>query len=383
MSKAGKKRAKAVKKQANTRMEPGRARRTPSKSRPRKFSTIKKALLSLFVICFCLVVPELLCRVFRLTEKCDADFKFYVRQVDNDIEKEFMREDALLMWSPKPHYVEPGLAINSQGFRDKPLKKSKPHGLFRILCLGDSTTFGFGVPIEAAYHSVLEDRLNRERSNEEISYEVINAGAVGYSSCQGLNMYRYKGVKYKPDIVTFCFGINDAKARMPLSDGDIMQNKVPRFVKVLTNKVLLRSHFFRVFRHYAGGKSATVENEKKVPRVSRDQYREYILELNGLCRANNARLVLITQPLPKVAMSVEPERVGKFYQYMKDLKDIAASENIPLLTVGELTENVSDETSHLFHDLVHPNEAGHALIAEGLHSLLQAQNLLPPENTKN
>ncbi len=64
--------------------------------------------------------------------------------------------------------------INSLGMRDKEYSLQKAKGTFRIVALGTSTTFGFGVPIESVYHSVLEDRLNEQ--NDSLKYEVLNFG---------------------------------------------------------------------------------------------------------------------------------------------------------------------------------------------------------------
>ena len=50
--------------------------------------------------------------------------------------------------------------INSDGFRDKNYSIEKPNGVFRIVAIGDSLTFGFGVESEESYPKVLEKNLN-------------------------------------------------------------------------------------------------------------------------------------------------------------------------------------------------------------------------------
>jgi hypothetical protein len=46
--------------------------------------------------------------------------------------------------------------INSKGLRDEETTYEKPEGSFRIVLLGDSRTFGFGVPIEKHFSTLLE-----------------------------------------------------------------------------------------------------------------------------------------------------------------------------------------------------------------------------------
>src|SRR5207253_2094656 len=54
------------------------------------------------------------------------------------------------------------LLINSQGLRDYEYTRRKEPGTFRIVGVGDSSLFGWGVPIEDSGLKVLERRLNEE-----------------------------------------------------------------------------------------------------------------------------------------------------------------------------------------------------------------------------
>ena len=173
---------------------------------------------------------EAACRFLQLTDKIDSDFKFYIRYVDNDLRQyDFIKEDPLLMWSLKPLYDDGAIKVNSHGLRDKEYSIKKKKGVFRILCLGDSTTFGLFTPLEKCYHSLLEERLNFERAHGARVFEVINAGIPGYTSAQGVAFYNYVGRQYEPDIVLFFFGVNESICRFHLSDKQIMQNELPFF----------------------------------------------------------------------------------------------------------------------------------------------------------
>lgn len=84
-------------------------------------------------------------------------------------------------------------AINSKGLRDEETPYEKPAGTTRIVLLGDSRTFGFGVPIEKHYSMLLEGYLDQ--------VECINLGVDGYGVDQELLVLRKEGFKYHPNIV--------------------------------------------------------------------------------------------------------------------------------------------------------------------------------------
>lgn len=80
----------------------------------------------------------------------------------------------------------------------------KPDGVFRIIALGDSFTFGQHVNTEDNYPSQLETRLNVECGQR---FEVLNLGVMGYDLVYAAHRYQKRGVKYDPDLLLFL--IND------------------------------------------------------------------------------------------------------------------------------------------------------------------------------
>ncbi|MCB9881198.1 MAG: hypothetical protein H6834_05360 [Planctomycetes bacterium] len=97
--------------------------------------------------------------------------------------------------------------INAFGFRDRELGERKPEGTFRILALGDSFTYGYGVHAADSYPKQLE-RLLDARFPER-SHEVINMGCPSYSTVQmGVLMDRWID-RLEPDLVLFTFLIAD------------------------------------------------------------------------------------------------------------------------------------------------------------------------------
>jgi|GEM_PF-1391630 lysophospholipase L1-like esterase len=326
-------------------------------------------------------LAELICRVIVLTSHLDTDFKFYINNVDDDLWERYNVEDAFLMWAPKPHYQRGNITINSQGIRDKEYTIQKDKNVFRILCLGDSSTFGYGVNLEDTYHSLLEDRLNREFGRTGIRFEVINAGVTGYTSSQGLAFYKLKGFKYKPDIVTFYFGINERVHHFYLSDKEIMHHNIPAQIKAAMEKsLLLKLQSYRFLRNFLVNIVGIRKNafRGRVPRVSLADFQENILELDRLCKKNGSRLLLISPPLNKqkdpeghVLINIEIA----FYKAL--LKNVARDYQIPLIEIPEMTEESPLDTAPFFSDTVHPSPLGHRVIMEKLYQYLTTHAMLP------
>jgi lysophospholipase L1-like esterase len=88
--------------------------------------------------------------------------------------------------------------INSLGLRNKEFKIDKDKGTFRILCFGDSWTFGWGVDIEKSWPMQMEKFLH---SNGYLKTEVINCGQ-GDQYTTTYKKYLFKAVTLlKPDFV--------------------------------------------------------------------------------------------------------------------------------------------------------------------------------------
>ena len=119
----------------------------------------------------------------------------------NPVPGDFWRHDAQLGWSNSPGAVgvfdHPRFRINvhanSKGLRDREYAYDRTPGTRRILVIGDSFVWGYGVEQDETFPKVLESRLP--------GVEVINAGVAGYGTDQELLWLRSEGVRYRPDLV--------------------------------------------------------------------------------------------------------------------------------------------------------------------------------------
>jgi lysophospholipase L1-like esterase len=97
--------------------------------------------------------------------------------------------------------------VNADGFRDRSYARPKPPGTFRVVVLGCSITFGYGVEAEDTFPKVMEERLNALAPTPRT--EVLNLGVSGYNPYTEAALFSDVGVSYQPDLVLVQFCIND------------------------------------------------------------------------------------------------------------------------------------------------------------------------------
>jgi lysophospholipase L1-like esterase len=116
----------------------------------------------------------------------------------------WFRHHPRLFWELRPNLDLPlsrwGDRTNSLGFRG-PREPRERKDRTRVLCLGDSCTYGLGLPWDLAWPA----RLDLEKD-----LEVLNAGVPGYTSHQGRALFADRGRDLRPDVLVLQFGTNDA-----------------------------------------------------------------------------------------------------------------------------------------------------------------------------
>jgi len=158
---------------------------------------------------------------------------------------EIYAPDAHLYWKLKPNqrcYTKidhKPVRINSLGTRGEEFQAGKARDTIRILSLGDSRTFGWGLSEEETYSKKLE-RLLSEKVGPGKKVEIVNAGVNAWSYAQMLVYFREIGQAYEPD----CVILGEANAWTQFSE----QNS-PEFVKKFLSRVRLKN-FLRRFAIY-------------------------------------------------------------------------------------------------------------------------------------
>jgi len=106
-------------------------------------------------------------------------------------------------WPPELAYTA---RINSLGLRGPEIALEPSEGVFRVLCLGDSTTFGFYVEEDETLPQQLQRSLLVGGS---APVEVINGGCGGWSIASQARFFSERGSKLEPQLVVLTFCGND------------------------------------------------------------------------------------------------------------------------------------------------------------------------------
>lgn len=96
--------------------------------------------------------------------------------------------------------------INSLGFRSPEFPSTRHHGLKRLLIIGDSVTFSHGI---SDHRKTIIAFLYREFEKKGSNVEIFNLSQPGFSSTQGLVLFKKWFPRMKPDLVIASFGWND------------------------------------------------------------------------------------------------------------------------------------------------------------------------------
>lgn len=142
----------------------------------------------------------------------------YPRGVES-LGREYVLEYSdLYGWQPRANFrwAGPGplTSINRGGYRGAFYPHERSPGKSRVVMLGDSITFGYGV----ADGETFSDRLGMGGD-----LEIVNLGVQGYGTDQELLKLEAEALRYQPDLVIVNFCVNDFRdnaATRAISDGD-------------------------------------------------------------------------------------------------------------------------------------------------------------------
>jgi len=277
-----------------------------------------------------------------------------------------------------------GIYINSLGFRGKEFKKEKEKGIFRIIALGDSCTFGVGAE-GTTYPEILEKKLN----TSNIKYQVINAGVPAYTSSQAFLYLRNELINYKPDLILVYIGWNNIwtyknpganTAHSPLV------RKISRTLSKSLSFALLRNYIINPTRGNPKFSKKEIAKKDSTEGLFKQKiiiFKEDISKMIRLAKMSNSRIILLTLPTV-IRKEMREKDMLKFtlaitwtegyeiflemqVKFNEAIKEIGNNENIEVVDLDYFFDNLQlDEVKGLFKDAIHPNENGLSFIAQHL-----------------
>ncbi|MFH1220892.1 MAG: GDSL-type esterase/lipase family protein [Candidatus Eisenbacteria bacterium] len=230
------------------------------------------------------------------------------------------------------------VAINSKGLRDMEYPYAKPPGTRRILCLGDSYTFGFGVEADETFAKVLERLLNAE-DGESDHWEVINAGVVHTGTANHLAFFNVEGYRYEPDFVLLCicggndFSDNISCGLYSCENGRLVKHDA-RFsgedrIRYVARRLpgygffSRRSHLMTFLKlrilglatRYSQNRSVRQDPTAASNRAASELTEQLLLALRESCASRNATLVVTVVPQP--LLGTRREMLADLVEFMR------------------------------------------------------------------
>lgn len=285
---------------------------------------------------------------------------------------EIYEPDRKLYWRLKPNqdcYTKIDrrpVHINFHGTRGPEFQTEKPAGTIRILSLGDSRTFGWGLNDEETYSRRLEQLLQQHVGAGK-KVEIINAGVNAWSYSQMQVYFREEGLRFRPDFVIL------AEANLWTQ---FSEQSSPEFVDQILGRVKLKNslrrfalyHFFIevqlqnvIQRH----RLKFIPVDPKQDPLFKEQQQEdpdklYHQEIQRLCltaQTNGVTPILLY--LPTVS-DLGPTNESSVLRVKREL---ASQLEVPLV---DLTPDLKPQGKALYLDAdpVHLNAQGNRLVAE-------------------
>lgn len=306
----------------------------------------------------------------------------------------FWKYDPLLGWAHQPGQegifetpqFRTAVRINALGLRDREHSYERQNNIKRILVLGDSFAWGYGVEESERFSQVLEEKLD---------VEVINAGVSGYSTDQELLWYQNEGIKYDTDLVILEFAGNDVgdndrelvntiyfKPKFVFQDDQLVPTGYPvpetstqgKITYFLSQRSALA--YFLVLRYFdflsLYSQLKADPDASKLPAPGKNPETEpfkltiaLIDEMRSIAESRNAEFIIVTNDRWWNASS------GQTYE---DFISTIESEGFLVLDVESMTG--FDPEKMLIPDDGHWNQAGHEFAAEKIQALIVEHQLL-------
>jgi len=340
----------------------------------------KRLLFAAVVTLLCLAVVEVLLRIGGVAQTTAEQLFSDVYDVN---------------YAMVPHAMNPWTDVeeflNGSGFRGHDVDPKKKPGTYRILSVGDSTTFGTNVRVEQTYMYLLGDMLR----GRGLPVEMINAGMPGSSLWKQAIMIEKRFRNYEFDLVVLY--TNYGYRRDYLELRKFMEE---HRLRMQVRDGLARLHLYKLLRlwlrppDFARHASQYGDLEGFVNSIDDANTRKLIShyteqDLKRIkARCDKLGVPLLVVPLLSRgvfhdAMAVKAEPGSPWWRFHYLQAQSAAHTGVVARRLGLMVVDASDEflkayyRREMFLDDCHFSPAGHDVLARMLAEAVCEQNLLP------
>lgn len=257
------------------------------------------------------------------------------------------------------------LTINSKGLRDREHSYDKPENTKRILVLGDSYAWGYGVADDEIFTTRLQDLVDTTPFVPMTRYSIINCGVSGWGTDQEYLFLLEEGFKYSPDLVVLAFFIVN----------DIQNNSAS--IQYGMNKPLFLNRSLQlanvpVPRPFSDATPIRCQDDPVQITIS------IIERMNEECEKHNCGLVVMKfgQFLPGHDINPQLQKANR--ELVAELSDRL---KVPFFDLDEefFANRIASDTLLRGNDDSHWNANGHELVADYLFEFLSGLEQFQPD----
>jgi lysophospholipase L1-like esterase len=243
--------------------------------------------------------------------------------------------------------------INAQGLRSEPIAPAPSAGVLRVLCIGDSITYGGTLTDQRETYPYLLQRMLEERG---LRAEVLNASAPGWALQNAEGWLRAHGT-IGSNVVVVEVATHDLFQPKAASETVDNHPSFPSRPPALALEELL---FRYVLPRLLGARSVADPGVRLDSRSDADVNRAIttLEHMHALVRAGSASMIVLAVEQPAALEPTDPlTRAAKLA-----LRDAMSRLDVPVVTTSRRIEQQGGTA--LFHDGLHPNARGNRVLAE-------------------
>ena len=261
----------------------------------------------------------------------------------------------IAMPSQKVHRFGVDIHINAFGMRSDDISVHKPDGTYRLLILGDSVAYGTSRVDQADIFASVAQRELSKRLRRKV--EMLNASAGGWAPGNELGYLRSRGT-FKSDAVIMVINTLDLNQPFEEQAGDKMGSYTdmpntppPSALAELAFRYLVPRIRGVIETHDPGSIESPINPAVEVPPIL-----ETINQAREFAQASSATFSLLFLPQYYLASRADWALATQM------LFDWAKARGVAVIDMSP--DFLSAPASRYYLENIHPNSAGHALIAK-------------------
>lgn len=214
----------------------------------------------------------------------------------------------------------------------------------RIVCFGDSVTFGWNIEYRNSYPALLKELLTREYRE----VEVINSGIAGDTIVDAYNRMESDVLIFEPHVVIINSGLNDGRIQKKNGEED----------------------------RAGSSENGRGIDEQQVTNVDPETFEMYYNLVLERLKSADIKVILMGINYVKILPSGEEDSVAEeqieiYKEYNELVREISMNNDIDFIDLWDIFDTGDEKSSYLQGDGIHPEMEGLRSIADNLYKVIR------------